>query len=125
SFSSKSSEKDRIGNCFTWVKINPTFEGLKYLTYEPEDRIFIGSRPEVEIRVDANKTRYISKLTINQVGGYNESQGVWFKNQEVYPSKELTAIIGNKGKGKSAITDIIGLLGNSHNEQYFSFLQRQ
>lgn len=125
SFSNVSTEKDRIGNCFTWVKINPTFEGLKYLTYEPDDRIFIGARPEVEVRVDANKTRYISKLTITQVGGYNESQGVWFKNQEVYPSKELTAIIGNKGKGKSAITDIIGLLGNSHNEQYFSFLQKQ
>ncbi len=122
---STSSVKDRIGNCFTWVKINPTFEGLKYLTYEPEDRIFIGERPEVEIRVDANKTRYISKLTINQESGYNESQGVWFKSQEVYPSKELTAIIGNKGKGKSAITDIMGLLGNSHNEQYFSFLQKQ
>lgn len=124
SFSNITTEKDRIGNCFTWVKINPTFEGLKYLTYEPDDRIFVGSRPEVEIRVGANKTRYISKLTITQETGYNESQGVWFKNQEVYPSKELTAIIGNKGKGKSAITDIIGLLGNSHNEQYFSFLQK-
>lgn len=125
SFSDRLDEKDRIGNCFTWVKINPTFEGLKYLTYEPEDRIFIGSKPEVEVRVSANKTRYISKLTITQESGYNESQGVWFKNQEVYPSKELTAIIGNKGKGKSAITDIIGLLGNSHNEKYFSFLQKQ
>lgn len=125
SFSHVLNEKDRIGNCFTWVKINPTFEGLKYLTYEPDDRIFIGLRPEVEVRVDANKTRYISKLTITQESGYNESQGVWFKNQEVYPSKELTAIIGNKGKGKSAITDIIGLLGNSHNEQYFSFLHKQ
>lgn len=125
SFSDRLEEKDRIGNCFTWIKINPTFEGLKYLTYEPEDRIFIGSKPEVEVRVSANKTRYISKLTITQESGYNESQGVWFKNQEVYPSKELTAIIGNKGKGKSAITDIIGLLGNSHNEKYFSFLQKQ
>ncbi|MBN4046977.1 DNA repair protein [bacterium AH-315-P13] len=122
SFSDVTTEKDRIGNCFTWVKINPTFEGLKYLTYEPEDRIFVGAKPEVKTRVNANKTRYISKLTISQEAGYNETQGVWFKNQEIYPSKELTAIIGNKGKGKSAITDVIGLLGNSHNEKYFSFL---
>lgn len=125
SLSNANGIKDRIGNCFTWVKINPTFRGLKYLTYEPDDRIFIGSKPEVEERVDANKTRYISKLNINQVVDYNESQGVWFKNQEVNLSKELTTIIGNKGKGKSAITDIIGLLGNSHNEQYFSFLNKQ
>lgn len=39
---SNATHKDRIGNCYTWVKINPTFNGLKYLTYEPEDRIFIG-----------------------------------------------------------------------------------
>jgi energy-coupling factor transporter ATP-binding protein EcfA2 len=49
--------------------------------------------------------------------------------------KELVAIIGNKGSGKSAVTDIIGLLGNSHNqssktqsgqksEELFSFLNK-
>jgi ABC-type lipoprotein export system ATPase subunit len=120
-------KKDDAGNICdssqsTWVKIEPTFEGIKYLTYEPEDRVFIGEIPEVEIRVNTNKTRYIHKLTIDQEDDYNESKGIWFKNQEAYLSKELTAIIGNKGKGKSAITDIIGLLGNSHNERYFSFL---
>lgn len=106
----------------TWIKVEPTFEGLKYLTYEPDDRIFIGNMPEVEIRVVANKTRYISRLEVSKVEGYNESQGVWFQDQVIFPSKELTAIIGNKGKGKSALTDIIGLLGNSHNEEFFSFL---
>lgn len=123
-FSNQKTLKDRIGNCFTWVKINPTFRGLEYLKYEPHDRIFVGELPDVEKRVNQNKTRYISKLSISQVAGYNESQGVWFKDQFVYPSKELTAIIGNKGKGKSAITDIIGLLGNSHNEPYFSFISK-
>ncbi|MBU3025365.1 hypothetical protein [Zobellia galactanivorans] len=124
SFSEQTEIKDRIGNCHTWVKINPTFNGLKYLLYEPEDRIFIGTQPEVKERVNNNKTRYIEKLTISQIDGYNENQGVWFKEQEVFPSHELTAIIGNKGKGKSAITDVIGLLGNSHNQKYFSFLNR-
>lgn len=124
SFSSNLSVKDRVGNCFTWVKINPTFKGLMYLLYEPNDRIYIGNRPEVEQRVDTNKTRYIKKLIVSQIDDYNESQGVWFKNQEIFPSKELTAIIGNKGKGKSAITDIIGLLGNSRNQRYFSFLHK-
>ncbi len=121
-YSTKTNNKDRIGNCFTWVKINPTFKGLMYLLYEPKGRIYIGAEPEIHIRVRNNKTRYIKKITIDQIEGYNESKGVWFKEQIVYPSKELTAIIGNKGKGKSAITDIIGLLGNSHNFEYFSFL---
>jgi ABC-type lipoprotein export system ATPase subunit len=116
---------NEIGENYTWIKANPTFEGLKYLLYEPEDRIFIGSKPELHTRVKNNQTRYINKLIINQVDGHNQSKGVCFKDNVVYPSKELTAIIGNKGKGKSAITDIIGLLGNSHNYDYFSFLNRQ
>ncbi len=47
----------------------------------------------------------------------------------------MVAIIGNKGNGKSALTDIIGILGNSHNQVYildsrkeeelFSFLNRE
>ena len=125
SFSSETDTKDRIGNCNTWVKINPTFEGLTYLLYEPESRLFIGPEPELHTRVRNNQTKYIQKLTIKQIADYNEANGVWFKNQEVYPSSELTAIIGNKGKGKSAITDIIGLLGNSHNYDYFSFLSKK
>ena len=125
SYSSETEIKDRIGNCNTWVKINPTFEGLMYLLYEPESRIFIGPEPELHTRVRNNQTKYIQKLTINQIADYNEASGVWFKNQEVYPSSELTAIIGNKGKGKSAITDVIGLLGNSHNYNYFSFLSKK
>ncbi|MBG6131629.1 ABC-type lipoprotein export system ATPase subunit [Aquimarina sp. EL_43] len=121
------SKKDNKGQLcefsqVTWIKIEPSWEGLKYLTYEPEERVFIGTKPEVLDRVQKNKTKYISKIEINQGEGYDESQGIWFRDQVVYPSNELTAIIGNKGKGKSAITDIAGLLGNSHNENYFSFL---
>ena len=35
----------------------------------------------------------------------------------------LVAIIGNKGNGKSALTDIVGLVGNSYNDNY-SFLTK-
>ncbi len=122
SFSSRNEVKDRIGNCNTWIKINPTFEGLSYLKYEPEDRIFVGEHPEVLSRVDKNRTRYIDKLEIDSIDSYSGSEGIWFDKEELYFSKELTAIIGNKGKGKSAVTDILGLLGNSHNYEHFSFL---
>lgn len=124
-YSNEAQIKDRIGNCYTWVKINPTFRGLKYLLYEPEDRIYIGETPAVHLRVQQKLTLYIKEIAIDQVDGYNGSKGNWFKQQLVHPSKELTAIIGNKGKGKSAITDIIGLLGNSHNFEYFSFLNNK
>lgn len=107
--------KDRIGNCLTWIKADPTFEGLKQIIYEPNDRLFVGDRPEVLDRVDSDKTRYISSLNIKQNEGYNETKGVWFKDLDIELNKELVTIIGNKGNGKSALSDIIGLLGNTHN----------
>ncbi|NYT27813.1 MAG: hypothetical protein H0A76_07895 [Candidatus Thiodubiliella endoseptemdiera] len=30
-----------IGSKFTWIKANPTFEGLKQIIYEPTDRVKI------------------------------------------------------------------------------------
>jgi len=118
----------------TWIKADLTFEGLKYITYEPEERTFIGEEPDIEIRVRSNKTKYIKTLHIDQIEGYDEKHGTWFKSEKIDLNPELVAIIGNKGSGKSAVTDIIGLFGNSHNQKYdgangkveelFSFLNK-
>ncbi|MEM2919027.1 MAG: hypothetical protein QXY62_05980 [Candidatus Altiarchaeota archaeon] len=109
---------------YTWIKADPTFEGLKQITYEPSDRIFIGEEVELLKRINDNKTKFIKTLRINQVEGYDESKGIWFKDIEIPFNPGLVAIIGNKGNGKSAITDILGLLGNSHNYSDFSFLRK-
>ena len=101
----------------TWIKADPTFEGLKQIIFEPENRVFIGETPKVLERVRGNKTKYIERLEINARDGYTGSNGIWFKNESIPIGKELVAIIGNKGSGKSAVTDIIGLLGNSHNQK--------
>ncbi|MGD1082183.1 MAG: TrlF family AAA-like ATPase [Candidatus Sulfotelmatobacter sp.] len=102
----------------TWIKADLTFEGLKQIIFEPADRVFIGEEPDIERRVRENKRRYISALHIDQIPGYDERHGTWFKAEEIELNKELVAIIGNKGNGKSALTDTIGLLGNSHNQKY-------
>jgi hypothetical protein len=118
----------------TWIKADLTFEGLRQIIFEPADRVFIGDEPDVEIRVRSNPRRYISSVCITQVSGYDKRDGVWFEEEEIALNKELVAIIGNKGNGKSAVTDIIGLLGNSHNQKYeregrteelFSFLNKE
>jgi energy-coupling factor transporter ATP-binding protein EcfA2 len=121
----------------TWIKANLTYEGLKQIIFEPDNRIFIGAEPEVECRVRQNGTRYIESLHIDCIAGYRQEQyGAWFCEEKIVLGKELVAIIGNKGSGKSAITDIIGLLGNSHNqiskgfssgktEELFSFLNKE
>lgn len=121
----------------TWIKADLTFEGLKQIVFEPRNRVFIGAEPEIERRVRENKRRYIESLHVTCVEGYKQDQhGAWFCDEKIVLGKELVAIIGNKGSGKSAVTDIIGLLGNSHNqmskglsagksEELFSFLNKE
>jgi ATPase involved in DNA repair (fragment) len=100
---------------YCWIKADPTFDGLKQLIYEPEDRIYIGKEPPLLGRVASNKTKYIESLNIRKKDGYDNKNGVWFDEVNIELNKELVAIIGNKGNGKSALSDIIGLLGNTHN----------
>ena len=120
----------------TWIKADLTYEGLKQIIFEPANRAFIGAEPNMERRVRENKTRYIESLHITCIDGYRPDQhGTWFCDETIVLGKELVAIIGNKGSGKSAVMDIIGLLGNSHNqssmglsgqrsEELFSFLNK-
>ena len=112
-------------NCFTWIKADPTFEWLKQITYEPEERVYIWEKPEVLNRVKNNKTKYIKKLKIDQVEWYDEKKWIWFKNQEIELNKELVAIIWNKWNWKSAIADILWMLWNTTNYDHFSFLNRE
>ena len=46
---------------------------------------------------------------------------VWF-NTHLNFNNGLVAIVGNKGSGKSALLDVLGLVGKSHVQDAFSFL---
>jgi hypothetical protein len=100
--------KDRLGECYTWIKAAPTFEGLKHALREPEERIFVGEEPYKLRLVRENKTKYVRSLHITKVP---ESQldEVWF-GDELSFNADLVAVIGNKGSGKSALVDVLGLL---------------
>ena len=121
----------------TWIKADLTYEGLKQIIFEPANRVYIGAEPEAERRVRQSGTRYIDSLHIDCISGYQKGQhGTWFCDETIVLGKELVAVIGNKGSGKSAVTDVIGLLANSHNqiskgfaggkpEELFSFLNKE
>ena len=119
----------------TWIKADLTFEGLKQIIFEPQNRVLIGEEPKIEQRVREHKTKYINTLHVTSIDGYQGQHGTWFDDEKIFLGKELVAIIGNKGSGKSAVTDIIGLLGNSHNQtsegssrnpdELFSFLNHE
>ena len=127
-------EEGRVIRQPTWIKADLTFEGLRQIIYE-QSRVFIGEEPEVEGRVRGNQTKYIRSVYLTQADGYAGRCGMWFQEENIELNKELVAIIGNKGSGKSALTDIIGLLGNSHNQKskiatgkpeiLFSFLNKE
>ena len=112
---------------YCWIKANPTFEGLKQIIYEPDERVFVNEQPALLQRVKENKTKFIKSLKIYQVDGYDENKGIWFKNIVIPINSGMVAIIGNKGSGKSALTDILSLCGNSHRyiDNDFSFLTRK
>lgn len=106
----------------TWIKAEPTFRGLMQTIFEPSARVHIGELPDVQKRISREATKFIASLKVDSIPSYDGKNGTWFKKVEIPINPELTAIIGNKGSGKSALADIMGLLGDSRQESHFSFL---
>ncbi len=103
----------------TWIKADPTWEGLKQIRIEPKDRTFVGKTPKKIEDISLNQRKYIQSININPV---EEQSCPWF-NQEIKLNPGLVAVIGRKGTGKSALLDIIALAGKSHvSPTNFSFL---
>lgn len=114
---STTSVKDRVGKCFTWVKADTTFEGLKQVINEP-DRLFVGGIPVLKNRISVSPNKFTKRLTVQKITGSAMSE-IWYGNFQIDLNPSLVAIIGNKGNGKSALTDILGLTGNSKKETNF------
>lgn len=117
---SASDNKDRIGQCFTWIKADPTFDGLVQAVTEFEQRVYVGYTPPKQLLVDANRTKYASSIAIKKRSGSTLAE-TWF-DVDVPLNHDLVAIIGNKGSGKSALSDTIALTGDTKNHASFSFL---
>lgn len=121
---SDASDKDRLGNCFTWVKADPTFQGFLQVLNELNGRVFVGDIPPALAHVQNNTTKYIQNIRIERkpdstLGDTQDE--IWFDN-DIPLNTNMVAIIGNKGKGKSALTDTLGLLCNTKQHRDFTFL---
>jgi ABC-type lipoprotein export system ATPase subunit len=117
---SSSNNKDRIGNCFTWIKADTTFAGLQQAIKEYPKRVFIGDTPDKLIKAQTNPTKYIQTIKVTKIDGSSPAEP-WF-DCTLSLNKDLVAIIGNKGSGKSALADALGLAGNTRQSAHFSFL---
>ncbi len=103
-----------------WIKADPTFNGLRQVLHEPEERVYIGPEPPSIARIAARPTRVVESVRIGKAPGSSLDEQ-WF-DTSLDLNSELVAIIGNKGNGKSALTDVLGLLGNTPNFKSMSFL---
>ncbi|CDH47119.1 TrlF family AAA-like ATPase [Candidatus Contendibacter odensensis] len=104
----------------TWIKADPTFHGLRQILNEPEDRVFVGDIPPSLKRAARHATRIATTVGIKKTATATTTEK-WF-DSSIRLNSELVAVIGNKGSGKSALSDILGLLGNTPRYEAFSFL---
>lgn len=104
-----------------WIKSDLTFEGLVQCVYQPSERVYVGVKPPKIDKIDQNNSNYIDKIKIKQIQTPKNANEKWFDvDLELNPG--LITIIGNKGSGKSALSDIIALGCNSKNMLEASFL---
>ena len=88
----QNTKEKELGHCFTWIKADPTFEGLKQIIYEYGERVRIqDEKPDFkEDKEIIDKVKFISP---------NNK----FSNKEIYFNPNLNVIIGGKSSGKSIL----------------------
>ena len=75
---------------YCWVKADPTFNGLRQVIYEPEERVRIS-----EIKPETKQAYYVIDSIV-----FNDPE---FQEQPILFSDKLTCIIGGKSTGKSIL----------------------
>lgn len=105
---------------YCWIKADPTWRGLTYLLNEPQDRVFIGARPPQLDAMEARASRTMRSIEIRRTADAQTPER-WFDNT-VPLNPGTCAIIGNRGNGKSALAEIVALLGDTKRTESFSFL---
>jgi hypothetical protein len=86
--------RHHLGQKFTWIKANPTFEGLKQIIFEPSSRVRIQDEKPEQKR---------PHLFIDKVRFISEDSDLTFQNDFVEFNPNLNSIIGGKSSGKSLL----------------------
>ena len=102
-FQSETGYKDRLGKCFTWIKGDPTFEGLRQAYFEFDGRVHIGDNAPLDPPLT------IKSVTINFPTNAKIGNDTFcFRGTNtVHLSPNLTCIIGGRGTGKSTLLNLI------------------
>lgn len=105
----------------TWIKAELTFDGLREAFSQPAGRISFKVIPKELQDQGLRKNSTISEIDVRSDDGKSD----WYGNSLQLPlNPGLVTIIGNKGAGKSALADVLGLDGRSRNLNDASFLSK-
>ena len=107
---------------YLWIKAERSFNGLKQAIIHPRERVYIGEEPPKVASFRKNPEKYISRFKVSKRNDAVNSDN-WF-DFDIGLNTGLTTVIGNKGSGKSAFSDLLGYLGKSENHEHFSFLSK-
>ncbi|MGL2581690.1 TrlF family AAA-like ATPase [Helicobacter pylori] len=106
--SSDAHEEKQIGNKYTWIKAEKTFEGLKQIIYEPETRVSIDKeKPQDPLyKIDCVGLHFNEYVKITNEKGDTPFCYAGF-NETLFFSPNFTCVIGGRGSGKSTLLQLI------------------
>ena len=103
---------DHNSDLFTWIKADPTFEGLKQIVYEPESRVKIqAENPEFE----KEKCPFTYIHIPNETKVFSEDDDIVFLPTTLPLNSSLVSIIGGRGTGKSQLINYLASAFNRNN----------
>lgn len=102
-----SGEKDRLSKCFTWIKADPTFEGLRQAAFEYPNRIHVSENPPLEPLLKIRSAKFNFPETTELRRGDRADVFCFRGKTEIVFSPYLTCIIGGRGTGKSTLLNLI------------------
>lgn len=107
-----------------WIKADTTFEGLKQCLFQPRERVYVGEIPLALDRERKMRSENIACISVKRKKNPVFADMNWF--DFTFPlNSGLIAVIGNKGSGKSAFSDIVGQLCKCHAMEKAAFLNEK
>lgn len=94
----------KIGTDYSWIKADTTFYGLKQIIFEPTDRV----KNQKQHPYEDKRKIYFDSLKLSG------SKNFVLPDLDIPLNRELVALIGGRGCGKSVLLDTFAFLNEKH-----------